>query len=206
MASDLGIMNRALQKLGTDSITSRADDTKPARELDACYEAVRDAEFRRNLWRFTLARANLSASATVPLGTAYTAQYPMPADCLQVLQVGIYLTSNLSAYKAAYEEAPFSIEGRNILTNLPAPLFIRYVSRVTDANVFDSTFQECFASRLAYECCESITGSSQKKQDLIADYKASLQEANAANAIESPPDVILDDTWIMARLARGTFA
>jgi hypothetical protein len=198
MASEIQIINRALSKLGTNRITSRSDISKPAREADACYEIVRDAELRRNLWRFSLARAQLSALSSTPT-TQYAKEYQLPADCLRVVMVGESYVASLSDYRSG-DEALFSIEGRKILTDLTAPLNIRYVQKVTDAGLYDACFVESLAARLAYEMAEGITGSTSKKQGLYDDYRLTIDEAVSANALEVYPAVVADDTWVMGRL------
>jgi len=57
---DLDIANRAIQHLiGVERIYSMGDTTKAAREIAFTYDKVRDAELRRNVWRFAIRRAVL---------------------------------------------------------------------------------------------------------------------------------------------------
>jgi hypothetical protein len=197
MASDVEVMIATCIKLGEEPITSRSDEGKAARVLDARFDAIRDAELRRHTWAFTVARTQLSALSTTPsFGYAY--EYQLPTDCLRLLQVGLYDCASLSDRRTA-EGSPFAIEGRKLLTDQGAPLPLRYVRRATTVGDWDATFIEALASRVAYECCEAITGSSGKKQDAWADYKQALAEAQQAGAVETPSQPIADDTWITAR-------
>ncbi len=200
MASEIYIMNRAASKLGADRISDRSDDTKVARELDACFDSVRDAELRAHTWRFSLSRASLTALVTVP-GFGYSYEYQLPTDCLRVVQVGDYFWTSLSDYRST-DESPFSVEGRKILTDLPAPLHIRYVRKMadTDAQQFDGLFVEVLACRVAIEICEAVTGSTGKKDGLAADYKERLMEALQANDLEIPPVPPPDDSWVATRV------
>lgn len=59
---------------------------------------------------------------------------------------------------------------------------------------------EAFACKLAWETCEAITQSSEKRQMAISEYREALFEAKRAGAIELPPRQIADDTWIAGRL------
>jgi hypothetical protein len=66
--SAVKVANRALQKVGASRITSldtTVDTSKEADEVSACYDALREAELRRNVWRFSIRRAILR-----PVGTA----------------------------------------------------------------------------------------------------------------------------------------
>lgn len=198
MASEVDICNRALGKLGAATIISLEDDDPKAVVLNVAYALVRDAELRRRRWKFALARASLPALAQAP-AFGYTRQFQFPADCLRVIQVGEFdLGPDLTDYRSAPTEL-FSIEGRAILTNLAAPLAIRYIHRIEDTGLFDACFVETLASRLAYECCFRITQSDSGRQLAWADYRNSLSEARRANALESAPGHPSDDTWVMAR-------
>jgi hypothetical protein len=198
-ASDVEVCNGALTILGASTIITLEDEDPKATVLKLRYGPVRDAELRRHRWRFSLTRASLAADVTAPL-YGFARQFPLPADCLRVVQIGAYhIGPNLSDYQTA-DGAAYSLEGRQILSDLAAPLSIRYIRRVTDPGLFDSSFSEAFAARLAYECCERITASTSKRVEAREAYMMALREAITANALESPPNTRLDDTWIMARL------
>lgn len=195
--SDVEVINAAAIKLGQEPITSRSDAGKLARVMDARFDAIRDAELRRHTWAFSVVRVELSALVTEP-AFGFDYEYQLPSDCLRVLQVGLYVSSSLSDARTS-DEAPYAIEGRKLLTNEAAPLPLRYVKRATTVGEWDSAFCEALASRLAYECCEAITGSSGKKDDAMRDYKIAVEEAIYANEVEIPPQPIPDGEWITGR-------
>ena len=198
MASETKIANAALLKLGAARITDLTDDNDRARTLNERYHDIRQAELRRHRWKFALARTTLPALSTTP-DFGYDLEYQVPTGFVALVQIGDFdVSTDLTDYRAA-PIAPYSLEGRKILTNFMAPLSIRYVTDVTDAATMDTAFREAFASRLAYECCERITGKTTKRQLAMADYKLAVREAIRANAIESPPKQISDDTWVAAR-------
>lgn len=65
---DIG--NRALQHCGASRIVSFADNDKGAAEVAACYDGLRRAELRRNLWTFSVRRAVLYPINTPLTGAA----------------------------------------------------------------------------------------------------------------------------------------
>lgn len=199
MASDVEIANAALIKLGAGRITSLNDDVNNARVLNARYEAVRDAELRRRKWRFSLRRTSVAALSTAPsFGFLY--QYQVPDGFLRLVQIGEYdLSTDLTDNRRA-PEGLYSLEGNAILTNLTAPLKIRYIKQITDESAMDVAFREAFASRLAYESANEITDDLSKKDDALRDYKMALSEATKANAIEGAVEYPSDDSWVTARL------
>lgn len=197
--SDVAIANRALQKLGAGSITSFTDGSTQAREVTICYEILRDAELRRRKWRFSLARVELPELADAPT-FGYDAAFQLPGDCLKVISVGDYAPGlDLSELRASLDDADYAIEGRTILTNLGAPLRVRYVRRVEDPAQFDAAFVESFACRLAAEMAEALTQSNTKREAAWGEYRIAIREAVQAAAIESPPQSVSDDSWLISR-------
>lgn len=62
-ATNIDIVNRALQRIGSARITALTDDVKAASESNACYDKLRQAELRRNPWRFAIRKTALRALA-----------------------------------------------------------------------------------------------------------------------------------------------
>lgn len=68
--TSISIVNRALQRIGATRITAFTDDTKAASEANACYDKLRQAELRRNPWRFAIRKTAMRAlSSTTKLLT-----------------------------------------------------------------------------------------------------------------------------------------
>lgn len=198
MTSNVYIANRAITKLGEARIISLTDSTKAATTIASMYDSVRDDELRAHLWHFAKTRAKLAALSTPPLfGFAYAFQ--LPSDCLRLIQVG-----DMLVYPRMDTRGLFSIEGRQILTDIGPSLSLRYIKRVEDPNLFDASFIESFSCRLAVESCESLTQSATKRQLAAAEYDAAIRRAVRANAIERPSQAIADDSWLESRGAGST--
>lgn len=202
MTDEVKIANAALTKLGDYRITSFSDNSEAARVVNARYEGIRDAELRRHTWHFSKARVELAALADAP-DFGYSYQYELPADCLRIVSVGdVAPGADIGdTYRTGLDTPDYRIEGRHLLTDLGAPLKLRYIKRVTDPAQFDAAFAESLAARLAYEIALKLTGSRSIKEDAASDYAASVREAIGANAIETPPEPLPDDSWVLAREA-----
>lgn len=199
MASDVSIVNIGLTLLGESRIISLDDNTKPAREAKAIYATVRDALLAGYNWNFAKARVALSALSEAP-AFQYTKQYQLPSDCLRVWMVGDYYAGlDLTDYRGGPTEE-YTIEGRRILTNMAAPLNLKYVKQVTDPNQFDPCFIKALGCRLAEDLAEPLTQSDSKRQRAEDKFKAELSAAVRANAISNPPQRLADDDWLMSRL------
>ncbi|MEK0416828.1 MAG: Burkholderia virus BcepC6B [Pseudomonadota bacterium] len=199
MASVIDVANRALTKLGAARIVSLADDNKQARSINSCFYDLLEAELRQNRWTFAIKRDSLPAMAEAPL-YGYQYQYALPVDFLRLDLVNDeYPWVALDNYVNT-EIAEYTIENKVILTNLSAPLKTRYGANVTDPAQWDALFREALACRLAAEICEDLTQSTGKRDQAWKEYARALSAAKRANAVERPPAVIPDDTWIFSRL------
>ncbi len=184
MTSRVEICNRALDKLGSAAITSLDDNVKSARACARMFDSVRDAELRDHQWNFATARASLPALDEVPV-YGFSKQYQLPGDCLKVVEIN--------------PVADWKIEGRRLLTNITAPLRIKYIRRVRDTSSFDALFTEALAARLAQELSETLTQSNSKKRAAQEDYAQAIRRARRADAIEGTADALAETSWIKAR-------
>jgi hypothetical protein len=197
-ASEVQIANLGLQILGAPSIIALTEDTLSAREMNLAFASVRDAELNRRRWRFSIVRVSLPAMLVTP-DSDYPYQYQLPGDFIRLIEGGdIKTVVDMSDYRGGFG-AQYQIEGRKILTSLPAPLKIRHISRVTDTTLYTPAFDMAFAACLAYQTCEKITQSTQKQAMCRATYKEAIREAAVAQALELASEVQGDDTWVMAR-------
>lgn len=190
MASEVGICNRALQKLGAKRITSLTQDSVNARACNTAYAVCRDAELRDHPWNFAIHRDQLAADATAPVFGRANA-YNLPEGFLRLLP--LYPEDN-------FVDLDWIIENGQIITDDGAPLEIRFIKQETDPNKFDSLFQEALAARIALELCEELTQSNEKKNQLRQDYNDIIKRAKRVNGIEVAPARAVDAEWIARRL------
>jgi hypothetical protein len=187
--SDVSICNLALQKLGAKRITSLADNAVEAREVSACYEALRDKELRTYLWKFAKVRVILAPSSVTPAFT-FGYAFPLPADYLRLIKPArIGLDWQIEQHDGALA----------ILTNDGTSLSVRYIARVTNPALFDPAFVEMLACKIAWHCCEKITQSNTKKAAIMEEYNEAKAEARRTNAFELPYQPEPVDSWILAR-------
>ena len=199
MASTISIANRALTKLGSARITSLADDVKAARSITSCFDDLRDDELRSYRWQFAMKRTSLAALSTAP-AFGYTYQYQVPADFLRIDQVNDEFPQAVLDNYIGTEMLDWILEGNVILTDIEAPLKLRYIAQVTDPAQWDVCFREALASRIAMELAEDLTQSDTKKQAAAQDYKRAITKAVRTNAIEKLPVTPPDQAWVVGRL------
>lgn len=198
MPSKTEIANRALTKLGAKRILSLSDNGTEASVMNSMFDTVMDAELRRHRWKFAMRRDSLPALATAP-AWGYEYAYQLPADFLALVQVNDLYVRGMK------QQAPWTVEGDKILTNWPAPLKVRYIWRVDNVNLLDPLFVEVLACKLAYEACEALTQSPQKRQLAGDEYKFAVAEAVRQDAIENPPDELQWGSWLDSRAGSGAY-
>jgi len=186
MASETEIANAALDKLGEPPLTSFDDDSRAGRLAKRTYADLRDALLREFSWNFAVARVELAASTTTPVW-GFANRFPLPSDFLRQLQ--IYNPNNYA----------WQLESGAIVTDLGAPLQLRYIKRVTDVNAMDMDFREALSARLAMEWAQPLTQDGGIVKQMAELYEAKLRTARAADGQEEVPPTLDTTTFIDAR-------
>lgn len=178
MSSYVEIANRALTELGAGRISDPDEASEGARVIKALWSICRRYELAIHPWSFALTRTSLPAEGVTPAwGWGY--QYILPADYLKMYQVN-----------DRYTRDSYSIENGRIVTDLGAPLFIRYVADKEDTAKWAAEFCEAFAMRLALRAAPRLTQSNTVVQNIAALHRDTIEEAYRAQAIEQPPQTI----------------
>lgn len=193
------IANIALLKLGKNPITNIEDNVDHyAAIIRQMWPLLRDSELRGHAWLFAIKRDSLPALADAP-AFGYPYAYQIPADLLRLISVnGESALINLAPFNAeAYSR--WQLEGHQILSHYQSPINVRYVSRQENATLWDSSFINLFACRLAAELSNKISGSASDRQLAWQEYAQARSEAYKNNAIEMDTVVYPDTSFIISR-------
>ncbi len=195
MASKVDIANRALIKLGSNTISSLTEQDPGAKVIASNWEMIRRDELMKNVWYFAKRSANLAATAETP--DYWNFQYKRLADDIKLVEIG--RDQNWAAYgRTRY----YDLQGDLILTDMQPPLRLTYVSDVTNTGNFHSAFAECLAARHALEACMAVTGSNTLLASMYDWYSQVLAAAKRQDAIQTAPQIIGGrEPWVAARKA-----
>jgi hypothetical protein len=199
--SPTDIANNALLRLGAAHIVDINESTVRGQDMAAAWPIARDRLLAAYRWQFAMQRASLPADADKP-AWGYSYAYTLPADFLRIDQVGeVYVGASLTDYRDS-DEADFAMESGKILTNLGAPLSIRYIRRVPDSatSSYAPHFVAALSLVLANDVCYRVTQSNALKQTLMAEVKDIIVEAIRVGAVQKPPQPLPDDSWMIGRL------
>jgi hypothetical protein len=161
MASPVSIANVALSFVGVPPITSFSDGSVAAGRVSRIYDQARLGLLRAHPWNFAVRRSSLAAlDAAPPFG--YARKFVLPSDFVRAHQVvGDY---------------PYVVEGRNILSDAPAPLLLIYIADVTDANEMDASFRAALSAKIAYD----LSYHTRQNRALVESLRTRFFEALAA--------------------------
>lgn len=184
MASSVEICNRALIRLGADTITALDEDSVEARICNIVFDAIRKDLLRSHPWNFAVKRAILAQVTDDPeFGFFY--RYSLPSDYLMVIDLDT-------------DTDPFKVEGGYLLTDSDE-VNLTYVADITDTGLFDSMFTTLFSIRIALEVGFKLTGSQAVLETLRREYRLISASAQMKDGQEgTPPDFISWD-WLDSR-------
>lgn len=190
--SEVAICNLALAGIGRGAqITSLDEASTAARLCKARYPYARDAVLRAYDWNFAARRAELANNATAP-AFEYAYAYDLPADCLLVREV------------FEGEAQKWVVENRQILTDMGAPIYIRYTTNASAPAFFDPLFFEALAARIAADVAMPLSESAGRAEGLYRVYMEKLSEARRRDAQEGQPESMPQGSWLDARFGGGS--
>lgn len=207
-ASDLlDIWNAAL--LNATAKGSLAALTEQSAEAAACavrYPSIVRAILRDTDWncvRRRIALEEVAEGAVWP--PSWTYMYVHPADCLRVRGFDLGLAQGrFPAWSMVdYEIADDATAGKSILMNIADPVMIytAYELDLVDGTCeakFDASLREALGWALAAAIAAPLTGSRSIADAVKAEARTMLDQARAANANESAPNVIAQEVDSLA--------
>ncbi len=191
----LTICNAALDMLHEAALTSLADDRPVARWFAREYERIRDSLLAAHTWNFASRRVAIAADG-VPPGFGWTNSFTLPTDFIRVHYV------NRGGYHNG-QPVTYEIEGGKIVTNEAAPLYLRYIRKVTTEGDFDILFCTALAASLAEELSHWITGKTSFTQLASAKRQDAVKQARLLDSIQGTAESVNDDDVINVRYVRG---
>lgn len=198
MASKVSIVNGGLRLLGSNRITSFAEDSEGAILANEFYDDIRDRVLRAHPWNFAVKRTSLPALAATP-AWEFTYAYNVPADSLRMLEIEGQDFWHSKQSGDTITGLGWRLESGQILTDKEPPLNIRYIRQETDPNQYDANFISALEARIALEFAEKLTGTSAKVADMASLYDKFLRDARAVNGQEGTARPLIVFDWLLAR-------
>lgn len=184
-ASEVAICNKALLKVGSETISALSNTSKRAIACNTIYAACRDEVLEAHPWNFAKQRVDLTADVTAP-AFGYDFRFLAPTDCLLPLKVN-------------GNDTTWSFEDRYILSD-DTDCELEYTKKETDTTTFSPTFDEALACRIASELAIALHQKVTLADLMMKAYQAQLRQARFTNArAGGTPDQPRIRTWLDSR-------
>lgn len=183
MASTTQIVNRALQLVGQEPISSLDESTPSAKTCKLAWDDVKNAVLRSHAWASVSKRVRLSRLAETP-AWEFQYYYQLPSDFLRIVEVE--------------PQSVYTREGNRLLSN-EKELSILYVHETEDVNLFGPILSMAIAYKLASEIAYKFTASTSLEGRLNQKYEDILAEARGVDAREKKRKKTHKTNWLKAR-------
>ena len=168
--TEIEICNAALLRAGvTKRIENLSDSTPEADACEAEYYAARDMLLEEHNWQFAVKYDTLAADTAAPTWY-WRFQYTLPNDFMTIL--------NLEAEEIPYE---LTLDGK-LMTNEPAPLKIRYISREEDVTRYPQLFKQALVSKLGAMLAMGLTKDIRRVEYLESRYDRLIADARFSDS------------------------
>lgn len=174
MASQIEIINVALSRIGANEITSLSDGTTEQKLAVNFWDTCRRELLRSHPWNFAIADIEL-AQIDGYQGFDYQYSYQLPSNFLRLLEF--------------YGNPDYRVQGRQIVTD-SSICKIRYIKDITDTSLWDSSFVDLLAQRLAVDLAFPLTKSQATADSMFALFDRKLKMARFIDSTEDPAGML----------------
>lgn len=190
MATEVGIVNSALIKVGVKKLIISFDEGTPGANLaSARYTEIRDELLRGHPWNFATARAKLARLSTTP-NHEWAYEYSLPSDWLRTMWI--------SGNEDGTANTDYREEGGKIVSD-STELWMKYIRREIDPNVMTPDFRELIAFKLASEAAINISNSTTLAEAMDAKFNKAWIKATSVDSLGDRPGRMPAGSWTTSR-------
>lgn len=179
VSTKTGIANLTASLLKVNAVTSIEPpdkNSKFATKAAQWYDEARREVLADHVWNFAVKRVQLPAAADTP-AFGYGQKFLLPSDYIRVATIG----------DEDDPETDYKVEDGHILSDITAPMDLRYVFDQEDVTKFTPNFIQLFARKLAVYLAYDMTGNRSMVQQMEESYQEKLSTAATVDGQESPP-------------------
>lgn len=196
MSSDTDVVNVALRLIGQNPITSLGDGSTNANTAVDIYSDLLDDLLCSHPWNFATKRVQLAQSATDP-SFEFDNAFVLPSDWLRTISVH---DNNAGHGTVLYRTE--QVAGQNVIVASSDAIYLRYVSRVTDPNLWSADFRRAFSEALARDMAIPIASSNSMRDQYASEFARSMARARSSDAMGSFPELRPRGSWASSRGGR----
>lgn len=191
MASEVSVANSALIKLGSrQRVTSLTQTNSVTAALcNEQFPKIRDELLEMAHWKFAMKWASLTRTANTPTAE-YDYEYQRPNDIIRIVKV--------SDNDAGVGTVPYRMMADTIISDSNT-LYLLYVRKETDPNIWSALFREAFAWKLAYDLAMAVTDATNTRAAMEKDVVRAVARAKASDAMQNFPETMPYGSWVTSR-------
>lgn len=185
MPTAVEIANMALLEIGEESITTLSDSTERARACNTAWPFVRKAVLGMHTWNYPTKRALIDEDATDPIWD-FATRYPLPADCIRVLEVDT--------------DEDWRTEAGYLVTDAGGnDLGIRYIYDETNPASFPPPLVDALVLGLAYKIMFRLNANVAIRDRIERQWLTWVAECKALDGQEQSDPELEDESWVTCR-------
>lgn len=193
MPSNIDIINVALRRVGARRINSLADDSDEAAVAGDVYDNTLDELLRAHFWNFATKREKLARETDVPT-FQFDFAYALPSDWIRTVSVH---PDDSGVTHMLYKEE--LIEGQKTILASTEDVYMRYIARITDPNIWSADFRDVVSYNLARDMAIVIASSNTLLTNLDALARRALAKARSSDSMGSSPERRPRGSWVTRR-------
>ena len=193
MSSETDVANVALRLVGQTPITNRTDGSVNGNIIDDIFDDIRDDCLRYNPWNFATHRVELAQSTTTP-AFEFDFAYPLPADWIRNISV-----HNNDAGHGSLLHRMESAGNQKIILASSDQLFLRYVYREKDPNLWTSDFRRTVSLAIGRDLAIPIASSNTLQDRLEKQFEKAMNRARSSDAQGASPESRPRGSWVNSR-------
>lgn len=187
-----GIYNGALQILSVAKIPTGSSDHPARVALDTAVESKAvESVLEDTSWRFGFTSVKIEYDPSIEPEWGYRYAFNKPGDVHRL--IGVYYDENL------INKLPHYIEDEANFYASVSTLYVSYVSTdwLTQPTSWPAYFSRLVSARIAKDAAGVVNAQRQLYAD--DEYQTRLKSAMSNDAVQSPPQVIAEGSWVRSR-------
>ena len=193
MVSTVDVVNVALRRIGSSRIVSITGDEPEAVIPNDLFSEVLDDLLRQHAWNFATKRAKLAQPVEVPT-FEFDHAYTVPADWIRTISVH---PNDAGAGTMFYREE--QLDDKRVILTSADDVYLRYVSRVEDPNLWPADFRNAMSMILARDMAIPLGNSNTMHTNFDRLSRSAIARARSSDSMGSSPERIPRGSWVTRR-------
>jgi len=195
MVSTTDVVNVALRRVGASRIVSltEAEDSASFTVANDLFDEVLDDLLRQHAWNFATKREKLAQLAAEPT-FEFDHAYAMPAGWIRTISVH---PNSAGAGTMFYREE--QVDDKRVILTSADEVYLRYIARVTDANLWPPDFRNAMSMLLARDFAIPLGNSNTLHQNFDSLSRSAIARARSSDSMGSSPERRPRGSWVNRR-------